>query len=234
MQQTGTPYYLIDFDSTFTKVEALDILGEIALHNKPERETVLAEISKITDLGMTGELGLKESLARRLQLLQANKSHLPALVSRLQQEVTESVKRNRAFLQEYRNKIYIISNGFHEFIEPVVAGYGIGPGQVLANNFVFDNQGNIVDFDRDNVLSGNRGKAQQVALLNLQGEVWMIGDGYTDYEVRAAGQATLFIAFTENINRPQVVAKADFVANRFEDIIFLSNGQKTIVPQEQN
>ncbi|RYF77397.1 MAG: hypothetical protein EOO39_04045 [Cytophagaceae bacterium] len=33
---TDQTYYVIDFDSTFTKVEALDILGEISLAGRPD------------------------------------------------------------------------------------------------------------------------------------------------------------------------------------------------------
>ena len=31
-------FYIIDFDSTFTKVEALDVLGEISLIGRPDRD----------------------------------------------------------------------------------------------------------------------------------------------------------------------------------------------------
>ncbi len=226
MSAAGLTYYLIDFDSTFTKVEALDILCEISLAGNPAKNAVLAKIKRITDLGMAGELSLAESLAQRLALLQANKKHLPALVKRLQQEVSESIKRNQDFFARHHDQIYIISNGFHAFIEPVVAGYGIAPGHVLANSFVYDARGNITGFDKSNVLGHNRGKAKKVAELNLPGKVVMIGDGYTDYEVKAGGQAAIFIAYTENITRPQVVEKADFVAGKFEDVIFLLNQWK--------
>ncbi|MBC7572522.1 MAG: hypothetical protein H7319_22735, partial [Spirosoma sp.] len=46
---TEQTYYIIDFDSTFTKVEALDVLGEISLVGRPDRADVLAEIQAITD-----------------------------------------------------------------------------------------------------------------------------------------------------------------------------------------
>ena len=39
-------YFIIDFDSTFTKLEALDLLCEIVLEDSPQRDEVLAEIQK--------------------------------------------------------------------------------------------------------------------------------------------------------------------------------------------
>ena len=58
-------FYIIDFDSTFTKVEALDVLGEISLIGRPDRDDVLDQIRAITDRGMSGEIGLAQSLDRK-------------------------------------------------------------------------------------------------------------------------------------------------------------------------
>ena len=68
--------FIIDFDSTFTRVEALDILGEISLSNDPKRNEKLQAIKDITDKGMDGSLTFRESLEQRLQILQANKSQI--------------------------------------------------------------------------------------------------------------------------------------------------------------
>lgn len=53
---------------------------------------------------------------------------------------------------------YIVSNGFRDFIVPVVETLGIRPEHVFGNDFIFDEQGRIIDFSRDNVLSSNGGK----------------------------------------------------------------------------
>ena len=50
-----TKYFIIDFDSTFTQVEALDVLAEIALKNNENRTKAVQEIKDITDQGMDGE-----------------------------------------------------------------------------------------------------------------------------------------------------------------------------------
>ena len=61
-----TKYFVIDFDSTFTQVEALDILGEISLDKHPDKTERLDRIKEITDLGMEGKLKLKESIQQRI------------------------------------------------------------------------------------------------------------------------------------------------------------------------
>jgi D-3-phosphoglycerate dehydrogenase len=55
--------------------------------------------------------------------------------------------------------------------------------------------------------------------LHLQGEVIVIGDGYTDYEIREAGQASKFYLFVENVQRTHLFDKADRVVTCLEDFI---------------
>jgi D-3-phosphoglycerate dehydrogenase len=42
--------YIFDFDSTLTRVEALDVLAEITLQNNPNKEKIIQEIIDITNL----------------------------------------------------------------------------------------------------------------------------------------------------------------------------------------
>lgn len=213
-------YFIIDFDSTFTKVEALDELGVISLQNSKNKENSLLEIKHITDLGMSGELSFTQSLERRLELLQANQEHLPLLIERLRTKVSDSFERNRAFFIEHADHILIISNGFREFIVPIVTAFGIKEENVFANTFEVDEKGNLVGFDRNNVLSANNGKVKQIRSLNLQGDIYVIGDGYTDYEIKEAGLANRFYAFTENVERDRVTEKADHIAPSLDEFLY--------------
>src|SRR5687768_5375749 len=76
-------YFVIDFDSTFTKVEALDVLADISLSDHPEKEDRKAQIIKISNQGMDGSISFRESLERRLNLLAPSKTHLPFLITKL-------------------------------------------------------------------------------------------------------------------------------------------------------
>ena len=221
--QNSTPHFVIDFDSTFTKVEALDILGEISLENHPERGIRLERIKDVTDLGMAGDLSLRESLEARIEILDAHRDHMEELVKRLSKQVSKSINRNKDFFEKNAGNTYIVSNGFKDFIVPVVEQLGIKPDHVFANDFVFDKSGKIVDFNRENILSSNGGKVKQIQQLRLEGEIHMIGDGYTDYEVREAGVANKFYAYTENVEREKVKANADHIAPSFDEILFDNN-----------
>jgi D-3-phosphoglycerate dehydrogenase len=216
-------FFVIDFDSTFTKVEALDELAKISLCNHPERDDRVQKIKDLTDQGMDGKLPVGESLTRRLELLDANRDHLKTLVHKLQKEVSESFKRNQEFIERNRENIYIISNGFTDFIEPVVTPLGILPQHIFANTFLYDEAGNIVGFDKGNTLAGNNGKVEQLRKLELEGDVYVIGDGYTDYEIKAAGMANKFYAFTENVRRDKVIEKADHETPNLDEFLFVND-----------
>jgi len=215
--------FIIDFDSTFTQVEALDILGEISLSGDPDRDVKLQAIKDITDKGMDGSITFRESLEQRLKILKANKSQITDLIAALKKRVSKSFDRNKEFLLENAEDIYIISNGFKDFIIPIVGDFGIRKENVFANEFVYDEHGNIVDFNRENPLSKNNGKAETIRRVNLEGDIYVIGDGYTDYEIKASGLANKFYAFTENVSRPRVIKEADHIAPSLDEILYINN-----------
>lgn len=215
--------YIIDFDSTFTQVEALDILGEIALKDADDKQARLDKIKEITDRGMDGSQTLRESLEQRLALLSAHQNHLPELIEELKKNVSISFKRNTDFFNRHRDQIYILSNGFKDFIIPIVTEYNIKAENVYANTFEFDQSGNIVGYDKDNVLSSNQGKVEQLKRLNLKGDVYVIGDGYTDYEIKEAGLANKFYVFTENVKRENILEKADHITPSLDEFLYLNN-----------
>ncbi|HRJ28445.1 MAG TPA: phosphoglycerate dehydrogenase [Cyclobacteriaceae bacterium] len=215
-------YIVIDFDSTFTKIEAFDLLAEISLKDHPEAEERKKMIHEITNQGMDGSISFRESLEKRVELLAPNKAHLLQLAERLKAQVSESFKRNRDFFKKYADNIYVISNGFHMFIDPVVTEFGIKPENILANRFHFDEKGEVIGFDKDNPLSANNGKVEQLKRLNLPGDVYVIGDGYTDYEIKHAGLANKFFAFTENVERENIMEKADHITPSLDEFLYLN------------
>ena len=221
-------HFVIDFDSTFTQVEALDILGEISLEEHHEKEERLQKLSDLTNSGMAGDLSFRESLEQRLALLNAEEQHLPKLVDRLRSKVSISFIRNREFFEENHENIYIISNGFKEFIVPIVKEFGIKEENVFANTFRPDDNGKLNSFDTTNVLSSNNGKVEMLKRLDLQGDVYVIGDGYTDYEIKAAGLANKFYAFTENVERGNVLEKADHITPSLDEFLYLHKMNKAI------
>lgn len=215
--------YIFDFDSTLTRVEALDVLAEITLRDRPDREAIIGEIQHITNLGIDGEISFTESLERRIRLLNAHRDHLPVLIRELRRKISRSIASNREFFREHASQIYVISAGFREFIVPIVAEYDIPGERVFANTFEFDGQGNIVGFDKENVLAQHNGKIECLRSLDLQGEIQVIGDGYSDYVMREAGIAHKFFAYTENVHREKTARHADHIAPNLDEFLFVND-----------
>lgn len=215
-------YYIIDFDSTFTQVEALDELARISLENNPNREQILKDIEGFTNLAMEGKISFRESLAGRVALLQANKEHLEKLIKHLKKKVSKSFDRNREFFKQNAETVLIVSGGFKEFITPVVSRYGILEKNIYANTFKFDEQGQIIGYDENNPLSYEGGKVKLLKELNLQGRIFGIGDGYSDFQLKESGLIEKFFAFTENIARQSVTEKADHVTPSFDEFLYVN------------
>ncbi len=214
------PIFIIDFDSTIVTVEGLDELAHIALEHNPNKEKVAKQIADITNQAMDGDIDFPTALAKRFALFQPTLADVDKVVALLKEHLTPSLRRNKEFFQKYHEQIYIISGGFRECILPVVKEFGIAENHILANNFTYDKKGAITGFDKTNLLAKKNGKVKAVASIKHFGKICVIGDGITDYQIKEQGKADVFFAFTENVYRKGVVAKADKVIRSFDELLF--------------
>ncbi len=215
-------HFIIDFDSTITRVEALDELAAISLKGNPEKERILKNVQAITRQGMEGSISFAKSLSHRVKLLKAGKSHIAALIRVLRKKLSRSFVQNKEFFRQYRNNIYIVSGGFKEYIVPVLEPYGILKDHIFANNFIFSEKGDIAGVDKKNRLAQKNGKAKLLKEIKLKGEIHILGDGYTDYEIKKSLPNAKFFAFTENVQRKSVIQKADFVVRSFDEYLYVA------------
>ncbi|HRE41206.1 MAG TPA: phosphoglycerate dehydrogenase [Ignavibacteria bacterium] len=214
-------HFIFDFDSTFVNTEGFDLLLEISLKNDPEKKLKIKLIREITQKGMNGEISISESLSKRISLLNAGTDEINQTVKILKKSVSASIKRNKKFFKTNSGSVYIISSGFKELIKPVTDEYFISEENIFANNFIFKNN-RITGIDKKNLLANNKGKVEVLKKLNLAGDIFVIGDGYTDYELKEAGVAKKFFAFTENIFREKVIKKADHITPSFDEFLYLN------------
>ena len=208
-------HFIIDYDSTFIKVESLDELSKIS---NGDDETINNKISEITNLGMDGKISFSDSLRKRIELIECNKEDIVKTVEILEKKVSDSFKNNISFLKNNAENILIVSSGFHELIEPIVIQYGIKKENIFANKFLYDND-KVIGYDKKNPLSKSQGKVNILKELKLKGEVHVIGDGYTDYEIKKEGLANYFYLFIENIKRESVVKSADYLLKSLDQFI---------------
>ena len=62
-------YIIIDFDSTFIKLETIEVLADFALENKKDKKNILDLIKKMTNKAMQGEIPFSDALYERINLI---------------------------------------------------------------------------------------------------------------------------------------------------------------------
>ena len=210
---------IIDFDSTFVKLETIEVLADFSLSNKKNKVQILNKIKHITNKAMIGDIPFSQALEQRIQLINPSISHINKTIEFLKSQISDSFLKNKNFFQSYNKNCFIVSGGFKEIIIPLVNEFNILEKNIFANTFI-KNKNNLY-IDKNNPLSKNNGK--NIVVKNISGNNIIVGDGYTDYEVKKEGNANKFIQFTENINRKSLNNKADLICNDFKRIIYYIN-----------
>ncbi len=215
------PVLVFDFDSTLVSVEGLDELFARSLSGAADRAARVAAFREITDLGMAGKLSAEESLSRRLSILSADRRQVDAVGESIRASLTPSVARHRGFFKENAARIYVLSGGFEELIQPTLRDLEIPAERLLAHRFIYDDEGMVVGVDPETAVArgGKPGALRTVAKPSEP--MWAIGDGATDLELRTLGLVDRFVAFTENRSREPVVARADAVARSMDELLTL-------------
>ena len=209
---------ILDFDSTIIKGESFDLLAETVFEDCSESNLKFQEIKKLTDEGMEGRISFQESLNRRLRILELDQLHLNKSIKSVTKLISPSFKENIDWLKRYRDNILIFSGGFKDMIKPVAVKLGLKKENIYANELIFKN-GNFKGVNENSLLSRSGGKFNQAKQLGLKENLIMVGDGITDWEIKKLGDQVTFFAYTENVSLKNVVKKADFEANNFDEVV---------------
>lgn len=212
-------YLICDFDSTIVSIEALDEIAKFVMHRTTYDADIAQKIEEITELGMQGKISFAQSLGMRLDLMSLHRNDIDEFKNVISKSITVSVDKNRDFIEKNKESFFIVSGGFRDLILPAILEAGFDEKNVYANELVYDAGDNVIGFDENNYLTEPLGKAQQVRQLKLEGYVIMVGDGWTDFEVKQEGAADDFVAFVEHVYRDAVVEQADYVAHNFDEVI---------------
>lgn len=209
---------IIDFDSVICGRESMDLLFDELLRDESaaSRQSLVAEVQRITSLGMEGEIGFAESLSLRLGLLPRRPVDLPTIVDRIRKSLSASFVAN--FPSWEPSKISVISSGFRELIGPPLIEIGIPPERIHCNELVIDESGIIRGVKTDNPLCRDGGKVATARSLDLPRKIVMVGDGYTDWQVAESGQADYFFGYAEFVRRKSVLQRADEILTDFSQL----------------
>ena len=210
---------IIDFDSTIIDLETLEFLASFSLQGNNQKHNIIQKISHYTDLAMNGEITFQESLEIRLKLMKIHKKHINETVKVLNDKIDKSFLKNIDFFKKYIDSTYIVSGGFKSIIEPALLSSTNLNWNIFSNEFKFNQEGYVIGVNQDNPLAFSKGKVELVKDLDLKNDIIVIGDGYTDYEIKKHGLAKHFLAYTGHAKRTKVINDADKICEDFNQVI---------------
>lgn len=204
--------YFFDFDSTLINAETLDLIAS----NKNLKDFEIDKIKEITNQAMNGEISFNKALNERLKILKINQNDVFEFKNQIHTKINKSILDNISFFS--KNNCFIISGGFREIIQPVAYILKIPFEKVFANNLIFDQQFEHFILDNENPLAHNKGKSHVINQLDFKENQIMIGDGYTDLEVKLENPKIKFYAYTEVVYRNNIVIQADKVISNLNEL----------------
>jgi phosphoserine phosphatase len=199
---------IFDFDSTLINAESLELLLAPQLANHPEKQALIAEITR---QGMEGTISFAESLQRRLAIATPTQANIDRLAKRMMNYLTPGMAELIADLQQRGVDIWIISGGLRELILPVGLALNIPATQIHGVQLRFGTQGQFVRMDEQDPFSHSKVDGARLLAQQWHKPSVMIGDGMTDYQVYQAGLVDRFIAFTQHARRNSVLSQSGVV-----------------------
>jgi phosphoserine phosphatase len=106
----------MDVDSTLIQQEVIDLLADYA--------GVMPEVKEITEQAMSGKLDFKQSLAKRVGLLEGLSEEIFQWL-KPQIQLTPGVKELILAVHELGGKIGAVSGGFSQVLEPLAKEIGL-------------------------------------------------------------------------------------------------------------
>lgn len=107
---------MLDVDSTLIEQEVIELLADFA--------GVMPEVKAITEQAMSGELDFKQSLEKRVALLEGLSDEIFSQL-KLQISLTPGVKELISAVHALGGKIGAVSGGFRQILEPLANKIGL-------------------------------------------------------------------------------------------------------------
>jgi HAD superfamily phosphoserine phosphatase-like hydrolase len=201
---------IFDADSTLVGIEGIDWLAQLRTPDLARR------VAELTSDAMAGGISLGSVYGARLAMVAPTRRELDALGAAYVGAVAPGAVALVRALRSAGIRPLIVSGGLHAALLPLGAHLGIPADDVHGVRVNFHADGTYDDFDRASLLAAQGGKAALVRSLRLARPVVAVGDGVTDLEIRANGDADAFVAYTGFVTREAVVRAAESQAGSFD------------------
>lgn len=208
-----------DVDSTFCQDESIDELAEFLGCGDVVRE--------LTAKAMGGNVLFQDALKARLDAMGPSRADVERFLVEHPHILSEGIEDLLEVLASRGVKVFLVSGGFRQIIEPLAEQLGIPKGHVFANNLLFEGEGEYAGFDPEEFTSRSGGKREAVRHIRKafgMETVAMVGDGATDAEAKGDDGAELFIGYGGTVFRDGVAERADWYVMRIDEITSVLRG----------
>ena len=213
----GFDFVFFDCDSTLSTIEGIDELAR--------QKGKFAEVKKLTDAAMEGEVHLESIYDRRLTLLCPTRAEIRRLERCYRQTLTPQAAEVIQALREVGKELFIVSGGLLGAVQPFGVWLGIPRQNIRAVDVRYNClSGQWWDYQQDRwgerpdveymdaektPLIETYGKTHiiQELLANRSGRAMLIGDGVSDLAARPA--VDLVVGFGGVVARKRVMAEAE-------------------------
>jgi phosphoserine phosphatase len=198
----------MDVDSTLIQQEVIDLLADYA--------GVMPEVKEITEQAMAGKLDFKQSLAKRVGLLEGLSDEIFQWL-KPQIELTPGVQELIAAVHRLDGKIGAVSGGFSQVLEPLANEIGLdywmaNSLEVIDGKLTGSMVGPIIDAEAKATALKSWATDSGIALE----QTIAIGDGANDIQMlQCAGYAVAF--------RPKPVLK------QYADLVIEENSLLSLI-----
>ena len=206
-----------DCDSTLSAIEGIDELAKA--------KGLFAEVQRLTNAAMDGEVHLESIYDRRLQLLRPTRGEIRRIERLYRENLTPDARQVIEALSFLGKTIFIVSGGLYPAVVPFGEWLGIPAANIRAVDVAYDAlSGEWWDYQQDRwgerpdvnylkhyagPLVQSMGKAEVACALkgDRPGRSMLIGDGMSDLAAKPA--VDKLVGFGGVVARPGVVAGAD-------------------------
>lgn len=187
---------VFDCDSTLCAIEGIE---ELARGH--------AEVARLTQAAMEGQVALEQVYGRRLALVRPTRADVARIGAAYVESLLPNAARLVAALHALGKRVAIVSGGLLPAVRAAARALAVPEALVDAVDVRFDAEGRYAGFDERSPLARAGGKIAALQALRRPGEALaFVGDGATDLE--AAHEAERFIAFGGVERRAKVLAVA--------------------------
>lgn len=204
---------VLDVDSTLAGIEGIDWLAD------RRGAHVTAEVSRLTDQAMNGEIRLEQVYGARISIVSPTREDIDALAAAYQASVAPGAGSALAQMRARGIELTLVSGGLLPAIMPLAIALGFAPQSVHAVNITFDANGRFASYDRESPLTRSDGKAEIVRAGAFKSPVLAVGDGMTDLAMKPIVDG--FAVFTGFVRRDRVAQEADHEVSNFNEILKL-------------